>query len=146
MTDPASGSWRTVGSLTTGRANHVAIRLLNGKILVAGGYALEPSTRLASAELYDPVTEAWSVTGSMSEPRDLAAAALLPDGRVLVAGGSGAGTNLNALATAEIYDPATERWSRAANLSVARGGHSATSLADGKVRREVMALGFTLGE
>ena len=131
--DPASGSWRTVGSLTTGRANHVAIRLLNGKILVAGGYALEPSTRLASAELYDPVTEAWSVTGSMSEPRDLAAAALLPDGRVLVAGGSGAGTNLNALATAEIYDPATGRWSRAANLSVARGGHSATSLANGKV-------------
>jgi N-acetylneuraminic acid mutarotase len=132
--DPATGTWRAAGSMTTGRANHVAIRLLNGKVLVAGGYTLEPSsTRLASAEVFDPATESWSVTGSMLEARDLAAASLLPDGRVLVAGGSAAGSDLSALATTEIYDPVTGRWTAAANMTVARGGHTATALSNGKV-------------
>jgi len=69
----------------------------------------------------------------MTEPRNLAAAALLPDGRVLVMGGSGTGTDLNAIATAEIYDPAIGRWSRTTSLSVARGGHTATTLSNGTV-------------
>ncbi|MBK8247146.1 MAG: Ig-like domain-containing protein [Gemmatimonadetes bacterium] len=131
--DPGTGRWRSAGRLTTGRANHVAIRLRDGKVLVAGGYSIELSARLASAELYDPATDTWSATGSMSEPRNIAEAALLADGRVLVAGGSGAGTNLNALATAEIYDPATGRWSPAMNLSVARAGHAIMTLPNGKV-------------
>jgi Bacterial Ig-like domain (group 2)/Kelch motif/Galactose oxidase, central domain len=131
--DPAAGTWASTGSLTTGRANHIAIRLQNGKVLVAGGYMLQPSTRLASAELYDPATGTWSATGSMLEARDLAAAALLPDGRVLVTGGSATGTNLDALATTEIYNPASGTWSRAANMSVARGGHTATALSNGRI-------------
>ena len=131
--DPGTGRWRSAGRLTTGRANHVAIRLLNGKVLVAGGYSIELSARLASAEVYDPATDTWSATGSMSEPRNIAEAALLADGRVLVAGGSGAGTNLNALSTAEIYDPATGRWSPTMSLSVPRAGHAIMTLASGKV-------------
>ena len=131
--DPAAGTWAATGSLTTSRANHIAIRLQNGKVLVAGGYTLQPSTRLASAELYDPATGTWSETGNMLEARDIAAAALLPDGRVLVTGGSATGTNLDALATTEIYSPATGIWSRAATMSVARGGHTATVLSNGTV-------------
>ncbi len=131
--DPATGTWRAAGSLTTGRANHLAVRLRNGKVLVAGGYSIELSTRLASAELYDPVTNVWSTTGSMTEPRNLPEAALLPDGRVLVAGGSGAGTDLNALATAEIFDPASGTWSRTTSLSAARAGHTTTALPNGRV-------------
>ena len=52
------------------------------------------------------------------------------------AGGGGdaaAGTFDTTLATAEIYDPATDRWSAANRLRTARAGHTATALADGRV-------------
>jgi hypothetical protein len=57
------------------------------------------------------------------------AAVRLRDGRVLVTGGQAA----DAAATAEIYDPAAERWHPAAPMATPRWGHSATLLADGRV-------------
>ncbi|MFD1541144.1 Kelch repeat-containing protein, partial [Nonomuraea guangzhouensis] len=56
-------------------------------------------------------------------------------GRVLVAGGSGArdGQEDGALASAELYDPATATWSTTGTLSSARTGHQAVLLDDGRV-------------
>ena len=48
--DWASGTWSATGSLGTARAIHTATLLLNGQVLVAGGY--NNSGRVASAELY----------------------------------------------------------------------------------------------
>jgi large repetitive protein len=58
-------------------------------------------------------------------------ATLLPNGKVLVAGGYGGQFN-QALASAELYDPASGTWTPTSSLSVARGGHTATLLPDGK--------------
>ena len=58
-------------------------------------------------------------------------ATLLGNGKVLVAGGFGG--DESSLASAEIFDPATNSFSFANNMSVARAGHSATALPDGKV-------------
>ncbi|HEV8596816.1 MAG TPA: kelch repeat-containing protein, partial [Candidatus Dormibacteraeota bacterium] len=60
-------------------------------------------------------------------PRWLHAAARLADGRVLVAGG-GAYTP-----TAELYDPATNRWTPTGSMSVDRYDFTATVLRDGRV-------------
>jgi N-acetylneuraminic acid mutarotase len=61
--------------------------------------------------------------------QDWHTATLLPSGKVLVAGGnSGVAT-----ATAEIYDPATNAWSAAASMSIARFAHAATLLQSGQV-------------
>jgi N-acetylneuraminic acid mutarotase len=55
---------------------------------------------------------------------------LLPSGKVLVAGGvSSRGT----LQSAEIYDPATNRWTRTGDLLIPRAVHAATLLPNGKV-------------
>jgi hypothetical protein len=129
--DPSSGRWSSTGSLMTAREYQTATRLADGRVLVAGGYS-QPHA-LASAELYDPSTGTWSATGSMATARAFSTATLLSDGRVLVVGGENLGGPLGSLATAELYDPLTGRWTATGSLSTAREDQTATRLADGKV-------------
>src|SRR5438445_12986738 len=64
---------------------------------------------------------------------------LLPDGRVLVTGGSAGSecetcTSTSPAYQAEMWDPATNTWTKLASLSVFRGYHSvALLLPDGSV-------------
>jgi hypothetical protein len=71
----------------------------------------------------------------MSVARQGATAALLNDGRVLVAGGSVnlAATNFQDLASAEIYDPKTGKFSATGSMSEPLNGATATLLKDGRV-------------
>ncbi len=105
----------------------IAVRLLDGRVLVAGGAANGGSQR-TSAELYDPATGTWSVTGSMIHTRGNIPATLLPDGRVLV-GDDGNGESYGA----ELYDPANGTWTATANPSSGGGLATATVLRDGTV-------------
>ncbi len=79
-----------------------------------------------TAEIYDPATDSWTSAGTMSTGRFQPTMTALEDGRVLVAGGTGdveSGGGVYAavsLASAEIYDPATDTWSDAASMSVPR--------------------------
>ena len=83
----------------------------------------------------------FDAAGRMADGRAEHVAALLPDGRVLVAGGRGAGAGGGfasgsiKLDTAEIYDPASEKWGRTAAMNHAKGREkfSAVSLKDGRV-------------
>ncbi|MBI4485807.1 MAG: Ig-like domain repeat protein, partial [Acidobacteria bacterium] len=122
------GTWSATGSMATGRSSHTATRLLNGKVLVAGGHASGGPT--ASAALYDPATGTWTPTGSMAGVRGGHIAVLLNNGKVLVAGGV---TNTATVNTAEVYDPATGLWSTTAGMSVNRVHHEALLLPNGKV-------------
>jgi N-acetylneuraminic acid mutarotase len=131
--DPVTGAWTATGSMSSGRENHIAVRLTNGKVLVAGGYSVEQQAQLRSAELYDPATGTWSATGNLVTARELATPVILTDGRVLVVGGVERGSNPAPTNTAEIYDPATGAWSPAGVLSANRGGHTATLLGNGTV-------------
>src|SRR4051812_40200027 len=82
-----TATWSPAGSMAAARSNHVAVRLPNGKVLVAGGVA--GLNILASAEIYDPATNIWAPAASMRTARYVFVAALLPNGKVLVAGGAG---------------------------------------------------------
>jgi Galactose oxidase, central domain/Kelch motif len=107
--DPGSGTWTATGPMTTTAAVvFSATLLLDGRVLLAGGWANDVDAQtqpiaLASAELYDPTSGTWTATASMAIPRMGHTATLLPDGRVLVAGGRNAG--FGSLASAELYDP-----------------------------------------
>ena len=65
---------------------HTAIRLVDGRVLVAGG-GDRCGSAFNTAALFDPLTNTWSATGSMTATRQFHSAAPLQDGRVLVAGG-----------------------------------------------------------
>jgi N-acetylneuraminic acid mutarotase len=64
----------------------------------------------------------------MDLPRSGHTATLLTDGRVLIAGGY----NGEYLATAEVYDPASNTW-RTISMASPRSNHTATLLQDGRV-------------
>jgi hypothetical protein len=131
--DPATKSWTATGAMLTGHLVHTANLLQNGTVLVAGGVDGFGSV-LASAELYDPETGSWSPTGALSGARGGQTATILHDGRVLVAGGVfGTQPSFDALATAEVYDPAAGVWSTAASMHTDRQYHTATLLPDGAV-------------
>jgi N-acetylneuraminic acid mutarotase len=124
------------------RSSHTATPLSDGRVLVAGGAtaALDDGSLvdpLAAARVYDPTTNIWAAVGPMSTPRAGHTATLLNDGRVLVTGGISTTSedqeSTPALASAEIYDPATRSWSLAGSMAAARTGHTATLLSDGRV-------------
>ncbi|HKP03197.1 MAG TPA: kelch repeat-containing protein [Chthoniobacterales bacterium] len=132
--DPASRSWSATGSLINGRTSHTATLLPDGKVLLVGGR--NTGGDLATAELYDPATGTWMPTGRLNTQRRSHAATLLPNGKVLVTGGlqgGSPGANYSALSSAELYDPATGTWTITGSLGAARGDHTSTLLASGKV-------------
>jgi hypothetical protein len=126
------GTSTTTGLLNTARFYHTSTLLPNGKVLVSGGETSDVNA-LANAELYDPSTRAWTLTGSMNAGREWHTATLLLNGKVLVTGGGSSNVFGSALASAELFDPATGSWTITGSLTTARMSHTATLLANGKV-------------
>lgn len=126
------GLWTKAAGPATGREEHTATLLGNGKVLIAGGTDGRAKV-LASAELYDPAKDRWSPAGSMAATRIDHTATLLPSGKVLVAGGLILPFPAPSLASTELYDPATNAWSIAAPMIESRTRHTATLLPDGRV-------------
>jgi hypothetical protein len=124
----------TVGKMNVGRRSHTAVELVDGRVLVAGGYSAGYAVT-QTAELFNPSTEVFTMTGAMARPRAGHVAARLHDGRVLVAGGwyqVGAET-LNADVSAEVFDPATQAFTPVGDMETARGDAAALVLPDGRV-------------
>ena len=156
--DPVSGRWGETDYLPKARGAFAAIELPDGRALVAGGINADWFS-YSSAYVFDPGSARWTKTGGMATGRTSPAAALLPDGRVLVAGGGyytgvPAGERIggvelvslhlpvadmwpgptgHALATAELYDPASGTWSQTGSMRFARPGPMAVTLGDGRV-------------
>ncbi len=128
----AASRFRPTSSMTTGRFDHSATLLADGRVLIAGGQDASGGES-ASAELYDPATGTFSPTGPMVYPHISPTATLLADGRVLVAGGSGIGDVLERGYSAELYDPQTGRFSLTGSMKVRRYDQAATLLPDGRV-------------
>ncbi len=150
--DPSTGAFTETGSMTVARSGKTATRLADGRVLFTGGINCGKGGDegiWASAEVYDPTTGTFTPTGSMTTHRYSHTATLLTGGRVLIAGGmtgpaatSANGVILadyrtvqttNALASAELYDPATGTFSKTGRMTEIRNNHTATLLDDGRV-------------
>jgi len=95
--------------------------------------AAVPSTTSSPSHGPTVGTGAWSTTTAMSTSRSYHSATRLPSGKVLVAGGYTGGFNSNALASTELFDPATSTWSASAPMLRPHAAHTATLLENGKV-------------
>jgi hypothetical protein len=132
--DPATGTFALTGSLHLGRGSHTATRLLDGRVLVTGGFAAGADTNNHdTAEIYDPVTGTWSFAASMAARRGRHTATLLPNGDVLVVGGAQVGRLTSVNATVEMYHPAANAWRLGPSMSTARTEHAAALLPNGEV-------------
>jgi WD40 repeat protein len=126
--NPENQTWaRTLRNMNEARYNASATLLLDGTVLVVGGYVPETGGPTNSAEFYDPMAQTWTLTEPLKSPRGGHTATLLQNGWVLVAGG--AGTN----PSCEIYHPDLRRWFRTDDLITARTGHTASLLPNGQV-------------
>lgn len=97
------------------QVSNVACWLIGFCCLLAGGASMADSV--------------WTTGGTLRVARYAHTATLLINGKVLVAGGM----SNEALASTELYDPATNAWTLAAAMSTPRSGHRAVLLPDGKV-------------
>ena len=135
--DPQTDTWSTTDHMSNARYNHQATLLMDGKVLVTGGFNVSAfHVALKTVEIYDPVLHKWTNALNMSTPRATHLSFLLQDGRVLVGGGWTLPPNvLTPTASVEIYDPVTYSWIPISNMSLARGAISsgAVLLADGRV-------------
>ena len=125
------GTWTVINDPGEGRETQTVTLLQDGRVLVAGGEGYQGVLTLV--ELFDPKTDTYQTGPSMSAPRDQATATLLPNGSVLVVGGTANSAYPQPLASAEIYHPKTNTWTRTGSMNQARFGHEATLLQDGRV-------------
>ncbi len=131
--DPTTGTIRPTGNMVIERAGSTATLLADGKVLVAGGVDRNENT-LGSAELYNPATGTFSLTGNMTVPRGGHTATALKNGSVLIAGGgSGHYPSQTVYRSAELYDPATGKFTPTGQMTVDRHKHAAVLLPSGKV-------------
>jgi hypothetical protein len=92
---------------------------------------------------------AFTVTGSLSTGRFHHTATLLPNGKVLIAGGlystppTPTTPFFDFLDSAELYDPATGKFTPTGNMTAHRAYHTALLLANGKVL--IVGGGYSLG-
>jgi hypothetical protein len=123
MARPAA-TFMPTGRLTFSRTAHTATRLLDGRVLIAGGGQL-------IAELYDPTSQTFTLTGTMAFSLDARSATLLANstlpnhGKVLMVGGGDP--------TAELYDPTAGTFTATGSMLASHLGQTATLLQNGQV-------------
>jgi hypothetical protein len=131
------GSLHDAGAMNPALSQPVAVRLGDGRVLITGGREKRPNgitvLRSQAAEIYESDPNRFTPTGSMADARAGHSATLLNDGRVLVVGGIDASDGFDNLATAELYDPATGKFTPTGSLAQGRAHHTATLLNDGRV-------------
>ncbi|WP_437281591.1 kelch repeat-containing protein [Sorangium sp. So ce375] len=128
--DPNTNTWTSVAPTAEVHEWATITGFVNNKVLVAGGTA---STTAKNAELYDPATNTWSSVGTGSLARENHTATLLYNGKALIVGGWSTSINNTVLANTRLFDPAGNSWTATASMGIARYGHTATLLANGKV-------------
>ena len=134
----AVGAWTTLAAAPRDAWGGKPTVLPDGRVLVTNFVAVTQDTAAHGyATLYDPALGSWTATAPLDPQGGIGAPTLLPDGRVLLSGGSinggispGGRITLN---TAQLYDPAADRWLALPRMATSRSGHTATVLRDGTV-------------
>lgn len=96
--DPVTNEWTEASDTPHERTYGSSFRMIDGRILIFGGL----DSRFV--DLYDPATDTWRSVGETAQPGSKVSVAQASTGEVLIAGGVDR--------ELEVFDPATEEWSR----------------------------------
>lgn len=116
-------------------ATNSAVMFAPGKVLQMGGNGTNngdglPASAMATVVDFNSATPQLTETAPMRFARRYGNATVLPDGKVVVTGGTRRGNNggADAVYEAEVWDPATGRWTTGARAANIRVYHSAALL------------------
>ena len=131
-----NGSLQSLGDINVGGDPYraTAVMYAPGKILAIGGNG-DVSNDTKIIDISGNTPSIRSVDRPSDSGRVWVDSVVLPNGKVLIVGGSNSDNSLNGVAdNPEIWDPATERWTRMEATDTARLYHStALLLKDGRI-------------
>ena len=138
--DPTTQTFTAIATtMTSARSDNPTATLLpNGQVLLTGGRGQVLFNN--TAELYNPTTQSFAaIAATMTSVRGSHTATLLPSGLVLLTGGitffsASNPSSSGILNSVELYDPTAQTFTAATTtMTVPRGGHAETLLANGSV-------------
>lgn len=130
--NPATGESQVGPAMAGPRSGAVVVRLNDGRVLIAGGH--DGQRNRADAEIFDPQTGVLKSIASLGQARSGATATLMPDGNVLIVGGGNPmESDRHTLASAELFNAATNDFAPTASLAQRRYKHGAALLPSGDV-------------
>jgi len=133
MYDPVADTWTTRADMATA-GEFVSTSAANGKIYAIGGCVGAES--LARVEEYDPASDTWTTKADMPTARGRGLSTSVVNGKIYAMGGMPSRTGSvvwpPCVSTVEEYDPATDTWSRKADMPTGRAYHS-SCVVDGKI-------------
>ena len=117
--------------MSTPRVGH-ATSVIDGKIYAIGGGSTGSGPFLPTVEVYDPAADSWASKKDMPSSRYGLSNSLI-SGKIYTFGGNIIENDEEfSVSVVECYDPATDTWTRKANMPTARFAHS-TVVAGGKI-------------
>ena len=129
--DPAIDKWTKKASMPTERI-YLSTSVVNGKIYAIGGTWLREPSPFKTVEEYDPATDTWTKKADMPTARHGLSTSVV-NGKIYAMGGE---AELKfgrvPLSTVEEYDPATDTWTKKADMSTAKELHCA-SVVNGRI-------------
>jgi N-acetylneuraminic acid mutarotase len=136
--EPTTDTWTRKADMPTARYL-LAACVVDGRIYVFGGatkygrfsgvYSCVPTV-----EVYNPATDTWTQASDMPSVRMTHSASAV-DGKIYIIGGGNPAVHQigdDLPPTVDVYDPATDTWTTAADIPVPIGEHTA-SVVDGKI-------------
>ena len=135
----SSGS-NAVATMQNTRYRAAGVLLPDGRVYISGGINTVPSA-VATADIFDPAADGF-LKGGQGQPADLGSgrwghtATVLPSGKVVLAGGFSDLAGATRISNLDLFNPAafgTTPAASGATLTYARGNHTATAGADGRV-------------
>lgn len=118
--DPAADRWSTAAELPRG-ANHVGVAVLDTRLYAIGGFVEQNRRPHAECFVFGADGERWARIAPLPEASG-AIACIALDGRIHAIGGAtgDTGDTRRSIDRHLVYDPAADRWSRAAPLPTGR--------------------------
>lgn len=136
--DPVANTWLQLGTLPAPRGAG-ALAHVSGKLYYFGGNPADRVTNVGDLYAYDLAAGTWSKGAAMPDPKDHFSSAVIGTKIYAIGGEHGHDELHDQSNTVHVYDTATGKWSRKADMPLAKSHIEAgTFVSDGKI---VMAGG-----